>query len=990
MRMPRIRLPITGRRRWRAIAAISALSLVGGVMAIAAPAQAAVNGCSVTYAKSAEWPGGFTAAVTIKNTGTENWNGWDLTFTFPDSSQRVSQGWSATWSQSGSSVTAQSMSWNGNVSAGNSVQIGFNGSWSGSDPSPSDFAINGFSCGGASNNHAPSAAITSPTANQHFTAPANITIQVDASDPDSGDSISKVEFYHDGLLLGTVNSAPWTYIWSAVPVGDYSLQIQAYDTHGASVLSAPVPITVDANTQPSILITDTSLTIPAGQSDTFGVRLSDPPDGSVTVSVTGDNTGDQDLTASPTSLTFTSSNYDTAQTVTVSDDAGDTSNGSREFTLSAAGYQSVSMTAFAQNQGGGGNSVYTQRFMTQYNKLHASTSGYFSPEGIPYHSVETLMVEAPDYGHETTSEAFSFWLWLEATYGQVTGEWQPFNDAWATMEKYIIPSHDEQPTNAGYNPSSPATYAPEEPEPSDYPVAQQTNAPVGQDPIANELEQAYGTPDIYGMHWLLDVDDIYGFGNCEDGSDGPSYINTYQRGSQESVWETVPQPACDMLKYGGPNGYLDLFQTSSSYAAQWKYTDAPDADARAIEAAYWAYTWASAQGKEDQVAATVAKAGKMGDYLRYSMFDKYFKKIGNCIGISSCANGSGKSSMDYLLGWYYAWGGAKGSGSWAWRIGDGAAHFGYQNPMAAWALVNVAAMQPKSATGVQDWTTSLQRQLEFYQWLQSDEGAFAGGATNSWNNNYGTPPSGDPTFYGMFYDWEPVYHDPPSNNWWGMQAWSVERLAEYYYTTGDATAKSMLDKWVDWAMANTTVDPDTGDFSVPDTLNWSGQPETWDPDNPQPNTNLHVTIVKSGTDVGTTASYIKLLSYYAAKSGDTAAKTMAKNLLDALWKHTDDIGVGIPETRTDYNRFTQVWNSSSQQGLYIPDNWTGTMPNGDEIKSGDTFLDIRSWYKNDPDWQKVQDYLDGGPAPVFTYHRFWAQSDIAMANADYGMLFPNG
>ncbi len=34
---------------------------------------------------------------------------------------------------------------------------------------------------------------------------------------------------------------------------------------------------------------------------------------------------------------------------------------------------------------------------------------------------------------------------------------------------------------------------------------------------------------------------------------------------------------------------------------------------------------------------------------------------------------------------------------------------------------------------------------------------------------------------------------------------------------------------------------------------------------------------------------------------------------------------------------------------------------------------------NDPDWPKVQTYLNGGAAPTFTYHRFWAQSDIAMA-----------
>jgi hypothetical protein len=346
--------------------------------------------------------------------------------------------------------------------------------------------------------------------------------------------------------------------------------------------------------------------------------------------------------------------------------------------------------------------------------------------------------------------------------------------------------------------------------------------------------------------------------------------------------------------------------------------------------------------------------------------------------------------MDYLLGWYYAWGGSTStSGAWAWRIGDGAVHFGYQNPMAAWALTNVAAMAPKGATAITDWNTSLSRQLQLYQWLQSSEGAFAGGATNSWGGFYGTPPAGDSTFYGMFYDPAPVYHDPPSNNWFGMQAWSGERLAEYYYTTGNATAKAMLDKWFTWASANTTINAD-GTFLIPDTLNWSGQPATWNPTSPQANTGLHVTVTVRGQDLGVAAAYVKLLEYYAAKSGNTAAKTLAKQLLDGIWLHTDSIGVSVPETRTDYNRFNQVWNSSSQQGLFVPAGWTGTMPDGDVIKSGDTFIDIRTWYRNDPNWSKVQAYLSGGAAPVFNYHRFWAQADVAMANADYGMLFPNG
>ncbi|MBJ8192347.1 cellulose 1,4-beta-cellobiosidase, partial [Bacillus cereus] len=88
---------------------------------------------------------------------------------------------------------------------------------------------------------------------------------------------------------------------------------------------------------------------------------------------------------------------------------------------------------------------------------------------------------------------------------------------------------------------------------------------------------------------------------------------------------------------------------------------------------------------------------------------------------------------------------------------------------------------PNSPTAGQDWATSLKRQLEFYTWLQSDEGAIAGGATNSWDGAYKAYPSGTSTFYGMAYTGAPVYNDPPSNNWFGMQAWPVERVAELYY-----------------------------------------------------------------------------------------------------------------------------------------------------------------------------------------------------------------
>ena len=49
------------------------------------------------------------------------------------------------------------------------------------------------------------------------------------------------------------------------------------------------------------------------------------------------------------------------------------------------------------------SSEYAERFLEMYDEIHDPANGYFSPQGIPYHSVETLIVEAPDHGHETTS-----------------------------------------------------------------------------------------------------------------------------------------------------------------------------------------------------------------------------------------------------------------------------------------------------------------------------------------------------------------------------------------------------------------------------------------------------------------------------------------------------------------------------------------------------------------------------------------------------------
>jgi hypothetical protein len=617
------------------------------------------------------------------------------------------------------------------------------------------------------------------------------------------------------------------------------------------------------------------------------------------------------------------------------------------------------------------SNVYQQRFNTMYSKIHDPANGYFSSQGIPYHSVETFMTEGPDYGHETTSEAFSYYMWLEAMEGKFTGDFTGFKTAWDTTEKYMIPTHADQPA---MNNNPHATYAPEWEDPSKYPAQLDSSKPTGVDPIDSELKAAYGTGDMYGMHWILDVDNWYGYGSRGDGTSKPSYFNTYQRGKQESCFETIPQPSWDALKFGGKNGFLDLFTGDKSYSQQFKYTDAPDADSRAVQATYYASKWAKDYGVD--LSSYIGKASKMGDYLRYSMFDKYFRKIG-----TPSAAGSGYDAAHYLLGWYYAWGGdASSQAGWDWKIGCSHVHFGYQNPLAAWVLSTNSDFKPKSTNGARDWGTSLTKELEFYQWLQSSEGAIAGGASNSNNGRYDAWPAGTSTFDGMGYDANPVYADPGSNTWFGFQAWSMQRVAQYYYETKDSKAKSLLDKWAKWANSVIKLNAD-GTFAIPSTIDWSGQPDTWN-GTYTGNPNLHVIIVNYGTDLGVASSLANALAYYAAATGDKTSQNNAKQLLDRIWNNYQDAkGVSATEARSDYSR---IFN----QEVNVPQGWTGTMANGDVIKSGIKFIDIRSKYKNDPDYTRVKAAVDAGQAPTFNYHRFWAESEYAIANGTYAILFP--
>ncbi|GAA2395644.1 cellulase family glycosylhydrolase [Dactylosporangium salmoneum] len=161
----------------------TSLAVAGGLLLAAAgavllptTAQAAA-GCQVTYTTN-DWTsgpgqGGFTGNLTIKNLG-DAVSSWTLGFAFPGG-QQLTQGWSANWTQSGANVTATSMSYNGSLATGASTSIGFNGSWTGSNPKPAAFTLNGVTCNGTTTSSPSPSASTSSSPSPSTSTPPQTT-----------------------------------------------------------------------------------------------------------------------------------------------------------------------------------------------------------------------------------------------------------------------------------------------------------------------------------------------------------------------------------------------------------------------------------------------------------------------------------------------------------------------------------------------------------------------------------------------------------------------------------------------------------------------------------------------------------------------------------------------------------------------------------------------------------------------------------------------
>jgi cellulase/cellobiase CelA1 len=164
------------RRRKRNLRALSITLVVSAFLLALIPAAAlrAAPGdaCQVTYAIQSQWQDGFVTNLTISNTGANAFNGWTLTWSFPGT-QRITNLWNATWTQTGQNVTTSSNAdWNRVIPVGGSYSFGFQASFSGTNAAPTNFAVNGVACNGATTT---TSGQTTTTAGQTTTTGATTT-----------------------------------------------------------------------------------------------------------------------------------------------------------------------------------------------------------------------------------------------------------------------------------------------------------------------------------------------------------------------------------------------------------------------------------------------------------------------------------------------------------------------------------------------------------------------------------------------------------------------------------------------------------------------------------------------------------------------------------------------------------------------------------------------------------------------------------------------
>jgi endoglucanase len=198
------------------------------------------------------------------------------------------------------------------------------------------------------------------------------------------------------------------------------------NTAPASVTCTPAGGTV---TPPpgSINVSASTLSVTQGTTGTFTLALSSAPSANVTVSIAA--SGNTGLSASPTSLTFTPSNFAAAQTVTVT--ANSSGTGTTTFTASASGYNSATITATEEPVSTGGAAP---QLHVSGNKLVDANGNQVVLHGVDRSGTEYACVQGNGIFDGPNDQAS---ITAMKSWGPVNAVRVPLNEACWNAESYV-------------------------------------------------------------------------------------------------------------------------------------------------------------------------------------------------------------------------------------------------------------------------------------------------------------------------------------------------------------------------------------------------------------------------------------------------------------------------------------------------------------------------------------------------------------------------
>jgi len=181
----------------------------------------------------------------------------------------------------------------------------------------------------------------------------------------------------------------------------------------------------------SIVASPATLSVKQGSAGTFGLSLSAAPSANVSVTTTR-TAGDTGLTVTGGgTLTFTPSNFATAQTVTVSADSSST--GSATFTAAAAGYPSAAITVTETSSGGGGGGGAAPQLHVSGNKLLNASGQQVILRGVDRSGTEYACVQGNGiFDGEVDQAAVTAMLSWKVNAVRV-----PLNEACWNAESYV-------------------------------------------------------------------------------------------------------------------------------------------------------------------------------------------------------------------------------------------------------------------------------------------------------------------------------------------------------------------------------------------------------------------------------------------------------------------------------------------------------------------------------------------------------------------------